>query len=298
MKSEIDPDGSLPDVVPAERFARRPGDPSWTAAFIETAYQLLKVDGMRSLVAQYWPQIQMHLSQLAAAAKASPTAWPTTTYGDWVPPSQPPGASHQCNPTNNPPGTCHFPLARAYTSAYAWISNLQASATIAAAIGEHAAATELRSLIAQLARRWNGEWLHVQNGTYDTGIQTTFALPLALGIVPNSSHSIVAESFTKSVQAAKLHGTGKHTQHTLVTEQCRERLRWEVTEPNCAALNSLWNGYNCIGTVGIIGAKALFPALAAIDRRDLALAILEKTDYPSFGYMRYNTLEPATSNLW
>jgi len=41
-----------------------------------------------------------------------------------------------------------------------------------------------------------------------------------------------------------------------------------------------------------------FPALAAIGRKDIALAVLEKTDYPSFGFMRYNTLEPATSNLW
>jgi len=257
MKSEMDADGSLPDVVPAERFARRPGDPSWTAAFIETAYQLLKIEGEHSVVAQYWPQIQLHLSQLAASAKADPSAWPTTTYGDWVPPYQPPGVITQCNPTNQPPGhLCHFPLARPYTSAYAWLSNLQASVAMADAIGDHATAAELRTLIAQLSERWNADWLH-SNGTYDTGIQTTFALPLALGIVPNASAQKVAESFIESMQAAKLHLT-----------------------------------------VGIIGGKALFPALAAIGRKDLALAVLEKTDYPSFGFMRYNTLEPASSNLW
>jgi alpha-L-rhamnosidase len=81
MASELDQDGSLPDVVPAERWASRPGDPSWTAAFVETAYQLLKIDGDRAVIARFWPQLQRHLSQLAAAAKADASSWPPTLYG-------------------------------------------------------------------------------------------------------------------------------------------------------------------------------------------------------------------------
>ena len=128
---------------------------------------------------------------------------------------------------------------------------------MAEAIGDTATAVEMRTLVAQLTNRWNHEWLHSANGTYDTGIQTTFALPLALGIVPHTSFSKVAKSFIESVQTAKLHAT-----------------------------------------TGDVGTKAFFPALAAIGRADIALAVLEKTDYPSFGFMKYNTLEPASSNLW
>jgi len=84
---------------------------------------------------------------------------------------------------------------------------LQASAAMADAIGETTAAAEARTLIAQLAARWNTEWLHAENGTYDTGIQTTFALPLVLGIVPNASLAAVAKSFIESVQTAGLHAT-------------------------------------------------------------------------------------------
>lgn len=51
-------------------------------------------------------------------------------------------------------------------------------------------------------------------------------------------------------------------------------------------------------TCGIIGMKYLFSALAGIGRKDTALQILEQVDYPSLGYMAYNTLEPATENLW
>ena len=254
MASEMDADGSLPDVVPAMRFAARPGDDSWTSAFIETAYQLFRSAGNTALVRKYWPQIKLHLRRLAAAAEADASSWPPTLYGDWVPPSFPPGAHKQCNPSNRP--DCVFPLARPFTSAYSWLSNLQRAAEMATAIGDGATAAEIRSNLTKLTARFNTEWLHA-NGTYDSGIQTTFALPLQLGIVPNSSRAAVAKSFLSSVQEARLHFT-----------------------------------------TGDIGAKAFFPALSSIGRDDVAVAVLERTDYPSFGFMRYNTLEPATSNMW
>ena len=204
------------------------------------------------MVRRFWPNIKQHLSHLATAAKGDPSAWPPTLYGDWLPPSFPPGKFAGCNPTNHGGQSCHVPLARPYTSAFAWVSNLQASAEMADVIGEESDAAAMRVLIAELARRWNDDWLH-QNGTYDTGIQTTFTLPLALGdIVPNASVPAVTNAFIESVQAAGLHST-----------------------------------------TGDVGAKAFFPALAAVGRKDIALAVLEKTDYPSFGFMKFNTLEPA-----
>ena len=51
-------------------------------------------------------------------------------------------------------------------------------------------------------------------------------------------------------------------------------------------------------TTGIIGGKYLFQALADAGHKDVALKILETTDYPGFGFMFSNTMEPATENLW
>ena len=51
-------------------------------------------------------------------------------------------------------------------------------------------------------------------------------------------------------------------------------------------------------TAGIIGGKFFFEALAGAGKKDIALAVLEKTDYPSFGFMFANTFEPATENMW
>jgi alpha-L-rhamnosidase len=48
-------------------------------------------------------------------------------------------------------------------------------------------------------------------------------------------------------------------------------------------------------TTGIIGVKALFPALSEIGRHDVALDIAEQSDYPSWGYMAFNSIEPASA---
>ena len=48
-------------------------------------------------------------------------------------------------------------------------------------------------------------------------------------------------------------------------------------------------------TTGIIGVKALFPALSSIGRQDVAMDLAEQSDYPSWGYMAFNGIEPASA---
>lgn len=51
-------------------------------------------------------------------------------------------------------------------------------------------------------------------------------------------------------------------------------------------------------TVGIIGAKALFPAFDLLGDTEQAARLAETTSYPSWGYMIFNEVEPAPSSLW
>ena len=55
-------------------------------------------------------------------------------------------------------------------------------------------------------------------------------------------------------------------------------------------------GYR-MDTVGFIGVRYLFEALAKVGRIDVALRVLGVTDYPSFGWAISNDVEQATS-LW
>eukprot|EP00050_Salpingoeca_kvevrii_P010878 m.11086 g.11086 ORF g.11086 m.11086 type:complete len:1023 (-) comp3129_c0_seq1:88-3156(-) len=51
-------------------------------------------------------------------------------------------------------------------------------------------------------------------------------------------------------------------------------------------------------TVGIIGAKALFPILTKMKQHDVAVSLAEQTSYPSWGYMFFNTIEPSVGSVW
>jgi len=58
-----------------------------------------------------------------------------------------------------------------------------------------------------------------------------------------------------------------------------------------ARKNGTWSG-------GIINNRFLFDLLADHGHADLALAMLRRRDYPSYGYMYFNDLEPARECMW
>eukprot|EP01113_Clastostelium_recurvatum_P010134 TRINITY_DN1497_c0_g1_i4.p1 TRINITY_DN1497_c0_g1~~TRINITY_DN1497_c0_g1_i4.p1 ORF type:complete len:540 (-),score=92.16 TRINITY_DN1497_c0_g1_i4:122-1633(-) len=64
-------------------------------------------------------------------------------------------------------------------------------------------------------------------------------------------------------------------------------------------LNDIYN-HSVHLTTGISGTKYLFLILTELGRNDVALQLAENVDYPSFGYMAVNNIEPATTfwELW
>jgi hypothetical protein len=99
------------------------------------------------------------------------------------------------------------------------------------------------------------------NGTYDNGVQTCLALALWADAVPTP----------------ELHAT------------VGGKLLADLIEAN---------GYHA--TTGIIGIKYMLETLAHLGRADVAVTMLQQRDYPSFGFMLENDLEPATTiwELW
>ena len=76
-----------------------------------------------------------------------------------------------------------------------------------------------------------------------------------------------------------------------------------ITSANLPAFTStlvkdITQRYSNHVSVGIIGAKALFPTLEGVIQHATALSLAEQTSYPSWGYMLYNDVEPANSSVW
>ena len=98
------------------------------------------------------------------------------------------------------------------------------------------------------------------NYQYIDDLQISYALPFVLGIVPEADKDKVATNFIHKI-------TDTDKSHV---------------------------------TSGIVGVKALLPALSQLKQHDLAVTIASQIDYPSWGYMIHNTDEPATTiwELW
>lgn len=165
-----------------------------------------------------------------------------------------------------PPPTCGdqdnaVKPTEAYTSAFSYILMAQQIAEMATALGREDAPDLSRAAFETLPDQFNQAWLtDTTTMTYDKGLQTNQILALALGAPGRISEAATAQAL--QVLLDSFNATDDHL------------------------------------TTGIIGAKNLWPLLAAHGRAELVLSVLSKTDYPSYGFMRFNDLEPVNGNMW
>ncbi|MET0492652.1 MAG: family 78 glycoside hydrolase catalytic domain [Actinoplanes sp.] len=118
----------------------------------------------------------------------------------------------------------------------------------AAALGHPEDATRYAALAEDIKTAFNRHFLNAAGDTYGDGRQTTSVLPLAFGLVP----------------AANVQAVGDRLVHTILVE-------------NDGHLDT-----------GIFGTRHLVDALAAAGHIDVAMTVLGKRTYPSFGFQIAN----------
>ena len=184
--------GSLPDVVPFQRFGGRPADVAWGAALPAVAHTVWSEYGDLSAYAQdgVAQGIALHLANVQSQATQGLQQM-HTPYGDWCPPPAKMGSGQGVKPSS--------PLTSAYS--YAYIAKL--AAKLAAASGGNS--TEAARLAA-IAKEVSAEYHKVfyrGNGTYDTGTQTALALALALGDGPDTG--LVQKTLVDTLARHRMH---------------------------------------------------------------------------------------------
>ncbi|CAE7859017.1 unnamed protein product [Symbiodinium necroappetens] len=248
MVDEMGTDGSLPDVVPFQRFGGRPADLSWSAAFLENLWQLWQKDGDLKPAQKHWDSVKAHVSSLNATytAAGNVTKLPQS-YGDWCPPPRTPGGQA----TETPPA--------GFTSAVSMLRSVQQAADLGTALGG-AAAKDVESMITwhkNMLGAFHEGYYNPVNKTYANGVMATYVLPLAIGAVPATELQAVSQGLLKYIAD---HG-------------------------------NTWTG-------GIITVRFLFDVLHDVGAAATALSMLQKKDYPSYGYMYFNAYEPANESMW
>ena len=153
-----------------------------------------------------------------------------------------------------------FKPSRGFTSAYSLVSMTQQIAALAAAL-ERDDANFWAKEAEDLRESFDTAWLTENNTSlYDRGLQSNQVLGLAL-------------------MGPQADGT--------------EAALRKLADALSATANHL--------STGIIGTRHLFDVLldqGSDEYEGLALEILGQVDYPSYGFMAFNHLEPATENVW
>lgn len=248
MADAVAADGSLPDVVPFQRFGGRPADLSWSAGFFAALHAVWRKDGDLRPARDHWSVVKSHVGNLRAQYhRAGSVQKLPERYGDWVPPPIPAGSGSKELP---PQG---------FAAAFSLVYALQQASELGEVVGGRASedAKGFKAFAAQLADEFQAAYYDPSKKRYANGAMITYILPFTLGIVPAEDSDVVFKNLIAKVDAS----------------------------------NGTWTG-------GIINNRFLWDVLGHHGAAALASAMLRRRDYPSFGYMYFNSLEPASESMW
>lgn len=149
-------------------------------------------------------------------------------------------------------------VANELCTGFSYIVNLRQMVELATALNHTTDATNLQNTLNNVVNLYNQAFYKSGGKCYDNCGQSSYAMSLLSGAAPAA----------------------------------------EQDEMMTALINDIVNTQKNHVTVGIIGAKALFQLLKERNHVQVGIDLAEQTTYPSWGYMHFNNIEPATSNTW
>lgn len=222
------PDGSLPSVAPTQGSTGWYTDPAWGSAYPQIVWDSYTQYGDARTVRANYPQVKSWVDYLGTISDAdhivvnSPGTW----GDDWQASVSTPHVFFQ-------------------TGFYYLDATLLAK--MATVVGDTADAAHYSGLAREIAAGFTKRYLDPATGVYGTGTQLSYAMPLALGLVPADRQQVTVDRLVQDI--------ARHGNHV---------------------------------TTGFVGTSFVYQALGRYDRDDVALAVAERTDAPSFGYMVAN----------
>jgi alpha-L-rhamnosidase len=157
-----------------------------------------------------------------------------STYGDWCDTASMDGKGKDHGATSLP----------VIGTAYCYL-NVKLMARAAQRLGKTEDERHYADLAARIRDGFNKRFFNPQSAQYESGTQTSYVLPLALGLVPEASRPRVIQNLVDDIMV----------QH---------------------------QGYS---TVGLLGMQWLMEVLTETGHADVALSIATRTKRPSWGYM-------------
>ncbi|MEH6307956.1 family 78 glycoside hydrolase catalytic domain [Olivibacter sp. CPCC 100613] len=181
--------GLVPDIVP-EYVPFEGGfrdSPEWGSASIIIPWYLYQWYGDQAVLKKAYPMMKRYLTYLQHKADGHILSH---GLGDWF----------DLGPKD--PGVSQLtPIALTATATYFYDADLMAK--IATALDKPEEASAYRALADDIKQAFNHQFYQKESGTYATGSQTAYAMPLYMGLVPDMDRKRVAANLIDSIKKNK-----------------------------------------------------------------------------------------------
>lgn len=223
------PSGNMSDTIP-HGWGGRDADPNWAKTRVTIAWALYRHTGDDRVLEEHYEGMKAYVDYWHDQADNHIVPAGKTHYGDHLSPD---GA---------------FAAPRALMNTFALYQATEMVANSAEELGEAADEELYRERTAAIADAFNDEFLDPETGVYGNGNQTSYVLPLFLGIVPEEYE-----------------------------EQVIENLVTRITTEDDGTLRT-----------GFVGTRPLLASLVEYGHEELAYHIVSQPERPGWVYMIRN----------
>jgi alpha-L-rhamnosidase len=240
------PNGRIPVIAPTHGWGSDWIAPEWSSTYVLLAWEMYKRYGDERLLADHYDAMASYVDY--ELNRLNSQGLSTSNLGDWAAPGY----------SQSPAPEDHALTSTAFVHRAAKVLS-----RIAELLGEDADATRYADAAEQAKDDLNAAFLDAEEGIYRTDSdpdyrQTSNALPLAWGLVPEEHEQVVFDNLVDDV------------------------------------LNTKDGHLN----TGVIGTKYLLRVLTAGGRADVAETVATQTDYPSWGNWFVNGGATTPFEFW
>lgn len=181
------PMGYVPDVVP-DKKTESPADPTWSITRVMLPWYCYRHDGDERVLREHYEGMRRYLEYWHSVTDDGVLGTEYGKYGDWL-------AFENTDPDEPRRGLPHD----LFNTAFLY-QVTDTFATVAAVLGNDADAAAYRERAAAVADAFNDAFFDAETGTYGPGTQSSYSVPLFLGLVPDDETERVAANLAAKVR--------------------------------------------------------------------------------------------------
>jgi alpha-L-rhamnosidase len=177
--------GYVTDVIPSKSF-EDPADPTWSITRVMVPWYLYRHDGDAGILREQYEGMREYVDYWTGVAEDGIVPGDYGKYGDWL----------AFENTDGRRGLPHD----LFNTAFVY-QVTDTFAKIARVVGNEADADAYRERAEYIADAFNEEYFDPEAGEYGPGTQSSFSVPLFLGMVPDEHVDAVAANLAEKVRA-------------------------------------------------------------------------------------------------